>query len=77
MYTGDRVPCATRFLALDKCLPNRDFLQIVDFPDVNPGNKRPLQIEIDEEWMAIVKCVILVVLPESFVQLLHTDAGVC
>ena len=44
------VPGATRFLALDKCLPRRSFLQVVDLPDKQPG---PLCY--DEEWMAVLK----------------------
>jgi len=40
----------TRFLALDKCLPGRNFLQVVDIPDRSAG-----PITWDEEWLAIVK----------------------
>lgn len=41
----------TRFLALDKCLPGRKFLQIVDV-DSEPG---PYEIQYDEEWLAITR----------------------
>jgi len=41
----------TRFLALDKCLPRRDYLQLLDFPDhVFDGT-----IQHDLEWLAIVQ----------------------
>ena len=60
----------TRFLSLDKCLPRRQHLQIVNIPipsnddtlnndssddgDLS-GIEQPLQIEYDPEWLAILR----------------------
>ena len=41
----------TRFLALDKCLPGRDFMQILDFPDKRPDGG----FALDPEWLAILR----------------------
>lgn len=53
----------TRFLALDKCLPKRQFLEVVDIPTstIEPsastsgtGNSQPV-LEFDPEWLAITR----------------------
>lgn len=46
----------TQFLALDKCLPNRKFLQILSVNPLNPSTPpAPLCLSYDKEWLAILR----------------------
>lgn len=42
----------TKFLALDKCLPRRRHLQIVDVPSEYDGD---MSLKHDVEWLAVLK----------------------
>lgn len=55
----DIVNKITNFLALDKCLPNRRFLQILNVESISnspqPSSVPPHRLQYDKEWLAITR----------------------
>ncbi|OJJ88331.1 RNA lariat debranching enzyme [Aspergillus glaucus CBS 516.65] len=49
----------TQFLALDKCTPRREFLQLLELPPISEQDgvqsRRPYRLQYDKEWLAILR----------------------
>ncbi|KAI5362963.1 putative calcineurin-like phosphoesterase domain, ApaH type, lariat debranching enzyme [Septoria linicola] len=55
-HPADITNTETNFLALDKCLPNRDFLQLISASSKPVRDEsRPLRLQYDREWLSITR----------------------
>ncbi|CEI87711.1 hypothetical protein G6F70_002658 [Rhizopus microsporus] len=53
---GSKPPKTTKFLSLDKCLPHRQYLEIIDVPVPCDENNEP-DFYYDLEWLSITKAM--------------------
>ncbi|ODO08455.1 RNA lariat debranching enzyme [Cryptococcus wingfieldii CBS 7118] len=54
---GQGVPGSTKFLALDKCGPNKRHMQFIEIPDLEPNPSYPPRLTYDPEWLAITRAL--------------------
>ena len=64
----------TKFLALDKCLPNRKFIEFIDIAIPNP---LPTVIKLDPEWLSILKATEHYLTFDRQSPILPTDEEIC
>ncbi|GBG29489.1 Lariat debranching enzyme [Hondaea fermentalgiana] len=60
---GAGLPDTTEFLALDKCLPGRKYLEIVELEAPEAEPEGPLDLAYDPEWLAIMELTQMQVAP--------------
>jgi lariat debranching enzyme len=54
--TPDITNTKSQFLSLDKCLPNRHFLQLLEIESSEVSSaERPFELQYDKEWLAITR----------------------
>lgn len=64
---------ATKFLALDKCVPKKRFLQVIDIPNKKVMADCNNSLEYDLEWLAILRSTENLTSTRNVTQFLPSD----